>query len=42
MMVDNVVCNVKTWGCIRKRQPHFVVKGKARSICIENGVAYIK
>jgi ribosomal protein L23 len=41
MMVDNVVLNTKTWGCIRKTQPRFVVKGKATKIEIKNGIAYI-
>ena len=27
-IVDNITCNVPTWGHIRKEQPHFVVKGK--------------
>lgn len=41
MMVDNLVCNVKTWGHLRNTQPRFVVKGKATSIEVVDGVAYI-
>jgi hypothetical protein len=41
MMVDNIVCNVKTWGHIRKTQPRFVVKGKASTIEIKDGIAYV-
>lgn len=41
MMVENIVCNVKTWGHLRKIQPRFVMKGKATSIEVKDGVAYI-
>lgn len=41
LMVDNIVCDVKTWGHIRTTQPRFVVKGKATSVEIKDGVAYI-
>lgn len=41
VFVDNIVCNVKTWGHIKKTQPRFIVKGRAKLIEIKDGVAYI-
>lgn len=41
MIVDNIVLNVKTWGRLNKRQPYFVVVGKAKDITIDKNVAYI-
>jgi hypothetical protein len=40
-LVDNIVCNVPTSGRTRKTQPLFVMAGKASSVRIENGIAYI-
>jgi len=41
-LVGNVVCNVPTKGKINvKRQPNFVMAGKAENVLIENNVAYI-
>lgn len=42
MLVENIVCNVPTKGKINKRQPFFVVCGKAQSIEIINKIAFIK
>lgn len=39
--VDNVVCSVTTKGRVRKRQPRFVMCGRAHAISIQDGVAYI-
>lgn len=41
LMVDNLVCNVKTRGKIRNKQPYFVVVGKASKIEVNNGIAEI-
>lgn len=41
ILVDNLVCNVKTWGHLNRKQPRFVIKGKASKINVQNGVAYI-
>lgn len=40
-IVDNVICNVPTYGHISKRQPRFVMKGKAQKLVIENNIAKI-
>lgn len=42
LFADNVIVNVKTRGRINKRQPRFVVTGKAKSITIRKGIAYIE
>jgi hypothetical protein len=41
ILVENIVCDVKTWGHINKRQPRFVIKGFARNIDVKDGIAYI-
>jgi hypothetical protein len=41
MFVENVVCQVPTWGHISKAQPRFVVKGKASKIEVKDKIAYI-
>lgn len=41
LIVDNIICNVKTFGRIKKRQPHFVVAGNANKIDIKDNVANI-
>lgn len=41
ILVENIVCNVKTWGHVNNRQPKFVIKGLADDIDIKNNVAYI-
>lgn len=41
LIVRNVVCSVPTHGRIGKRQPRFVVCGKANDITIKEGVAVI-
>lgn len=41
LLVDNLVCNVKTWGHINKKQPRFVIKGKASKVEIVDNVAHI-
>ena len=38
--IENIVCNVPTFGFIRKEQPRFVVKGKG-NVKFENNIAYI-
>jgi len=40
-LVNNVVCECDTEGKINKRQPFFVMQGKAQKIEIKNKVAYI-
>jgi hypothetical protein len=44
LIVDNLVCNLPVRGCIRKTQPHFVMKGKMKpsDLRIEDGIAYLK
>jgi hypothetical protein len=39
-IVDNIVCNVPTWGYIKKDQPRFVIKGKG-TISFTNNIATI-
>lgn len=41
LFVENVVCNVKTRGRIRNKQPFFVMCGKASKIEIVENIAYI-
>jgi hypothetical protein len=41
-IVDNVICEVPTTGKISKRQPRFVMKGKAKKLTIKNKIAYLK
>lgn len=41
LIVDNIKCNVPTFGCNRTEQPRFVIKGKCKSLKIENGIAII-
>jgi hypothetical protein len=40
-LAGNIVCSVPTVGRINKRQPFFVMTGKAQSVIIKNNVAYI-
>lgn len=40
-IVDNVICNVPTFGKINKTQPKFVVQGKAEKFEIRDNVMYI-
>ena len=42
VFVDNVVCHVPIRGRLSKRQPRFVMTGKAKTIEIRNGVAEIR
>lgn len=37
-IVDNVICNVKTVGRVRKRQPLFVMVGRVSRYSIKDGV----
>ena len=41
LIVDNLICNVPTFGRLRNSQPRFVVAGKCNSLVIENGIATI-
>ena len=41
LLVDNLVCTVPTQGRINKRQPLFVVTGKANKVEIKDNIAYI-
>lgn len=41
-LVNNIVCGVPTYGHVNKRQPRFVMKGKAKSISIVEGIAHIR
>lgn len=40
-LVENVVCNVKTRGKIRKTQPVFVITGTAQTIEVIDNIAHI-
>lgn len=40
-IVDNLECSVPIKGRLRKAQPFWVIAGKANSIIMKNGVAYI-
>ncbi len=40
-IVDNVVCEPRTYGKINKKQPFFVMKGACKRFEIKNNVAYI-
>lgn len=40
-IVDNLIVDVKTYGKINKRQPFFVMKGKAKTLRIKNGIGRI-
>ena len=42
MFVENLVCDVPVKGKINKRQPFFVICGKAQSIEVKNKVAFIR
>jgi hypothetical protein len=41
-IVDNLVCNVKTFGRTKNQQPYFVIAGDADTIEIKKKIAYIK
>lgn len=41
MFVENIVVNVPTKGRLRKRQPYFVMSGKATEIVIKDNVATV-
>jgi len=41
LMVNNLVCGVPTKGRINKRQPFFVMTGKAKDVVVKDNVAYI-
>ncbi len=41
IIADNVVVNVPTRWRVKTRQPRFVVAGKAKSVDVINGVAFI-
>lgn len=41
-IVDNVVCNVPSQSKQRKRQPRVVMAGKAESMTVRDGIAYIE
>lgn len=40
-IIDNIICNVKTMGRIRKSQPRWVIAGKAKEVTFKNKVAEI-
>ena len=40
-LIENIICNVKTYGYINKRQPRFVIKGKSNNIEIKDRIGYI-
>ena len=40
-IVDNIVCNVPTYGHLRKEQPRFVIKGKCRKFIIKKRIGII-
>lgn len=41
-IVDNISCNVPTFGYLRNEQPKFVIKGKCQSFEVIDGIAIIK
>lgn len=41
LLVQNIVCSVPTSGKINKRQPFFVMTGKAHNIVVKDNVAYV-
>lgn len=41
LLINNVICNVPTYGKIRKQQPRFVIAGDAKNIRIINKIAHI-
>lgn len=41
-IVDNLICDVPTYGKIRNSQPRFIVCGKCSSFEIIDGIGYIK
>lgn len=41
LIVDNIICKVKTWGKINRRQPYFVIKGKCKHLEISEGICYV-
>ena len=41
LIVDNVVCNVKTFGQLKNIQPKFVMKGKCKEVILKDNIAYI-
>jgi hypothetical protein len=41
-IVDNLVCECGTYGHVNKRQPYFVMKGKAARLEIKDGTAIIR
>ncbi len=41
LLVDNIVCKVPTNGRINKRQPFFVIAGKASDVSIKDNIAYV-
>lgn len=41
LLVENLVCNVPTKGKVNKRQPFFVMTGKANEVVIDSNVAHI-
>lgn len=40
-IVDNIICNVPTFGHLRTQQPRFVIKGKTKNFRIEKNIALI-
>lgn len=42
ILVSNIICEVHTKGRLNKRQPYFVVTGRAKNIEIIDDIAYIK
>lgn len=41
-IANNIVCNVPTFGHLKKDQPKFVIKGKCNSFEIVDEIAYVK
>lgn len=40
-LVDNIVCDVPTFGHLRNEQPHFVIKGKCQIFDIKDGICRV-
>lgn len=41
-IVDNVVCKVPTTGKVRKRQPYFVMTGRAGQFDVRDNIMYLE
>jgi len=40
-LCDNIIVNVPTFGCLRKNQPMFIIKGSCKEMIFNNGIITI-